>query len=338
MKGLVIGCGSIGKRHLQNLKALGVGELGVVESDGERRERAARELGVATFVPVSEGLEWSPDFVVVATPTHLHLSQAIEVASGGFDLFIEKPLSHVGVGISELADAVARRSLISMVGCNMRFHPGPRKVKELLDRGAVGRILCARIYGGFYLPAWRPGTDYRDNYAAHEETGGGCILDCIHEVDLTRWYLGEVGEVFCAAGHLSSLEIATEDVAILVCRHSSGALAEVHLDYVQRTYERGCQIIGESGSIFWDFRDQRVRWYNAASDVWITFEQPGEWQLNQMYVDEMQHFLDCLRDRKPTMLPVSEGAAVMQIVFAAKASAREGKTVATGSHSGGPAQ
>ncbi len=328
MKGLVVGFGSIGRRHLQNLGLLGVSEIGVVESDGERRERAAGELGVPVFADLADGLTWSPDFAVVATPTHLHVAQATQVASRGVALFVEKPLSHTPAGIPQLASLVRERGLISMVGCNMRFHPGPRKVKELLESERLGRILSARIHAGSYLPAWRPGTDYRLNYAAREETGGGCILDCIHEIDLARWYLGDALDVFCSAGHLSSLEIATEDVAVLVSRHSSGALSEVHLDYVQRTYERGCQIAGEDGSVFWDFRDKKVRWYDAASDHWTTFEQPAAWQLNQMYLDEMQHFLDCVRERRETVLPVAEAARVMDFVFAAKKSAQEKRVVA----------
>ena len=166
------------------------------------------------------------------------------------------------------------------------------------------------------------------NYAARVETGGGCILDYIHEIDLARWYLGEVKSVFCSAGHLSSLEIETEDVAILVCRHASGALSEIHLDYVQRTYERGCQIVGELGSIFWDFNAKAVRWYNAANKEWTTYPQPETWDINQMYVDEMKHFLDCLAEQRATMLPIPEAAAVMRIVFAAKTSSEQGKTVA----------
>ncbi len=328
MRGLVVGCGSIGRRHLQNLKALGIADLGVVESDGERRDGAANELQVVTFAELSEGLRWSPDFVVVATPTHLHVAQALEVAPRGCAIFIEKPLSHTPAGISELSNIIQQRGLVSMVGCNMRFHPGPRKVKELLDKARLGRVLSARIHAGSYLPAWRPGSDYRTNYAARAETGGGCILDCIHEIDLARWYLGDVVDVFCAAGHLSALEIATEDVAVLVSRHASGALSEVHLDYVQRTYERGCQIAGEDGSLFWDFREKQVRWYDAASDNWTTFEQPAGWQLNQMYLDEMRHFLDCVGERKKTTMPVAEAARVMEVVFAAKKSASEKRVIA----------
>jgi predicted dehydrogenase len=329
MKGLVIGGGSIGKRHLANLTTLGVQHLALVEMDPARREAVAGELSVRSFPDVEAGLEWQPDFVVIATPTHLHLEQSSRVVRGDFHLFVEKPLSHSGAGLSELSDLVESKKLVSMVGCNMRFHPGPARVKQLLSEDRIGRILFARLHTGSYLPRWRPSTDYRKNYAAHEETGGGCILDWIHEIDLTRWYLGKVREVVCMAGHLSSLEITTEDVAAIICRHGSGAISEIHLDYVQQTYERGCQIVGEQGSIFWDFTQKLVRWFDAASGKWNTFSEPDGWELNQMYVDEMKHFIDCVASGSPTALPIPEATAVMQIALAAKTSARDGRVVPT---------
>jgi predicted dehydrogenase len=239
MRALVVGGGSIGRRHLRNLKTLGAEHLGLVETDSSRREAIADELPVVGFCRLQEGLDWAPNLVIVATPTHLHAEQALEIVRGGFPILVEKPLSHTDAGISEIAQLVESKKIVSLVGCNMRFHPGPVKVKQLLEEGRLGRILFARVHSGSYLPDWRPNTDYRRNYSARVETGGGCILDCIHEIDLARWYLGEVDSVFCSAGHLSSLEIETEDVAILLCRHAGGAISEIHLDYVQRAYERG---------------------------------------------------------------------------------------------------
>lgn len=203
MKGLIIGGGSIGKRHLANLKTLGVEQLALVETDSARRAAVAAELAVRTFADIEAGLEWQPDFAVVATPTHLHLEQGSRVARKGCHLFLEKPLCHSATGMPEFVGLVESKHIVSMVGCNMRFHPGPARVKQLLSEGRIGRILFARVHTGSYLPQWRPATDYRTNYAAREETGGGCILDCIHEIDLTRWYLGEVREVVCMAGHVS---------------------------------------------------------------------------------------------------------------------------------------
>jgi predicted dehydrogenase len=75
-------------------------------------------------------------------------------------------------------------------------------------------------------------------YTAKRETGGGIILDASHELDYIRWLLGEVREVFCFAGKLSSLEVETEDTAEIVLRFENGAMAGVHLDFVQRAYSR----------------------------------------------------------------------------------------------------
>ena len=330
MKALVVGGGSIGKRHLQNLRDLEVKDIALVEADAQRRRTVTGELGLPCFSQLNVGLDWTPDFVVIATPTHLHVEQALHIARNGFDLFVEKPLGHTPSGLDELLAVVEQKQLISLVGCNMRFHPGPAQVKELLLQHRLGKVLFARLHVGSYLPSWRPEADYRVNYAAADETGGGCILDCIHEIDLARWYLGEVLEVFCIAGHMSSLEISTEDVAILVCRHIGGAISEIHLDYVQRTYERGCQIVGESGSLFWDFNQRQVRWFDATTSQWTFFDEPREWQFNQMYMDEMRHFLDCVRNREQTVLPISDAVADMQIVFAAKESSRQRALVSTG--------
>ena len=328
MKALIVGGGSIGKRHLENLKVLGVERLALAETNAERRRCLAEQLEAGEFPDIREGLEWAPDFVVLATPTHLHAEQAAQVLCRGFDLFVEKPLCHTPEALAELSELADRKRVVSLVGCNMRFHPGPAKVKELLEQGRLGKLLFARIHAGSYLPDWRPETDYRQNYAAREVTGGGCILDCVHEIDLARWYLGDVQEVFCVAGHLSSLDISTEDVAALICTHCNGAISEIHLDYVQRSYERGCQIVGERGSIFWDLPGKQVRWFDAESNRWTCFSQPENWQINEMYVDEMRHFLECVRGRKQSELPIPEAAAVMQIAFAAKASARGRRPVA----------
>jgi predicted dehydrogenase len=329
MKALVVGGGSIGRRHLRNLKTLAVGQLAIVERDAQRRRALTEESDASGFGDLESGLDWAPDFVVIATPTHLHAGQLLEVLSLGLDVFVEKPLSHDPTTLAELCQLAGQKNVVSLVGCNMRFHPGPAKVKELLEGNRLGKLLFARIHAGSYLPDWRPGTDYRDNYAARDETGGGCILDCIHEIDLAWWYLGDVLEVLCLAGHISRLEIDTEDVAALICRHYTGALSEIHLDYVQRTSERGCQIVGEAGSIFWDFNARQLRLYDATTNRWTSHEEPADWQLNQMYVDEMRHFLECVQTRRQTVLPIPEAVPVLQIAFAAKASARTGTLIST---------
>jgi len=330
MKALVVGGGSIGARHLQNLRALGIGTVGVVEIDEGRRSALSKDCNAIGFETLEDGLDWSPDFAVIASPTYLHAEQALQAARSDCHLFIEKPLSHTEAGLEVLQKEIARRNLITLVGCNMRFHPGPARVKELLEHNAIGRILFARVHTGSYLPEWRPGQDYLKSYSANASMGGGCILDCIHEIDLTRWYLGEMEDVFCRAEHLSSMKMDVEDVAILVCKHSGGALSEIHLDYVQRTYERGCQIVGDKGSIFWDYRQGQVRWFDASLDQWKTFCQMDGWKVNQMYVDEMAHYLRCLETGSATTLPVDDAIRLMEATFSARRSAATGCMIRIG--------
>lgn len=327
LKGLIVGAGSIGRRHLRNLVSLGVGSLAVVEPDAGRRHTCAAEHGATVFEELTAGLAWGPDFVVIATPSHLHTELALAAARRGIALFVEKPLAHSTEGIEELAREADGRALVSQVGCNMRFHPGPMKVKDLLVRSAVGRVLCARLHVGSYLPEWRPASDYRDSYSAHQAMGGGCILDCIHEIDLACWYLGPPVEVFCTAGHLSAMDIDVEDLAVLLLRHGDGAMSEIHLDYLDRAYHRGCHIVGEAGSIAWDFRDGVVRCFEADRQAWHAFGQPDGWDVNRMYVDEMIHFLECLRGGRTTAHPIAQGASVIRLVVAAKESARRGTWV-----------
>lgn len=318
-RALVVGAGSIGSRHLENLRALGVPALGLVEPFSERREAVSRQCSAVAFASLEQGLAWRPDIVVIATPTQLHVAQALDVARAAVPVFVEKPLSHTPERIRDVLGEVGGRGLISMVGCNMRFHPGPAKIKELLEQQSIGRVLFARVHTGSYLPDWRPAQDYRQSYSASD--AGGCILDCIHEIDLARWYMGEVTEVTALAAHLSRLEVASEDVAAMLFRHAGGGISEVHLDFAQRTYERGCHIAGEAGSIFWDFSAGRVRLFQAPTGRETIFDQPRNWTVNQMYLDEMRHFLVCVRDGKPTIFPVEEGARVLRIALAAKQSA-----------------
>jgi len=150
-------------------------------------------------------------FLWIATPTYLHVEQAIAAASRGCHVFIEKPLSQTNQNLIDLVDEVERQDVISLVGCNMRFHPGPARVKKLLDDNSIGKVLFANLYAGSFLPGWRPGQDYTQSYSASSQMGGGCILDYIHELDLARWYLGDVEKVADTFSVIQASSLGSED-------------------------------------------------------------------------------------------------------------------------------
>jgi predicted dehydrogenase len=333
---LLLGCGSIGRRHAQNLRALGVEQLIVFDLQTDRRDQLAREVDAETETTLDACWKRHPDAVLIALPTALHLPLALEAARRGCHLLIEKPLADRWQGVEELLSIAGQHELITLVGCNLRFHPGLRRIKCLLAEQAIGRVVAARIEVGQYLPDWHPWEDYRQSYSARRELGGGVILDAIHELDYARWLLGEITRVTCCAEKLSDLEIDTEDTAALLLQFQSGAMGEIHLDYIQRAYSRTCQIIGDQGTLHWDYSTGQVRFYSAHDQQWRVYAKPSEWQPNQMYVDEASHFLNCLDHTETPALDVFEAAQVLQLALAAKTAARERRWIDLGGNAWNP--
>ena len=226
-------------------------------------------------------------------------------------------------GVDELLSLVRKKGLVALVGLNMRFHPGLQLVKSLLEENRIGRVLSVQAQLGQYLPDWRPEQDYRANYGARRDQGGGVILDVIHELDYIQWLIGKVHQVGCLAGHVSSLEIETEDVAEIQLLFKNGAIGNVHLDYLQRSPIRTCRIVGEEGTIVWDYYQEEVQLFEASRAEWQTFAL-GEFERNDMFVAEMRHFLACLEGRETPSVSLEEGVEVLKMALAAHQSAETG--------------
>ena len=329
MRFTVLGAGSIGVRHLRNARALGHTIAAVFDPDGARRAEIATLAGDGALITGDEtaALDAPADAVLVCSPTDRHLAQARAAVARGRHALIEKPLAHALDGTAELAAEAAAKRRTVLVACNLRFLPSLQLVKRLIDEGRIGTPLSARAHCGYYLPYWRPHTDYRHGYGARQATGGGIILDSIHELDYIRWLLGEPREVFCYAGKVSSLEIDTEDNADLLLKFDYGAVANVHLDYLQRTYRRSCELIGEDGLIAWDYIAQTVRVYGKEDRRHDVFEESINTDRNHMFVEELRHFVACVERGTAPMCDVTGGRRVLEIAMAAKASAAAGRPV-----------
>ncbi|MGC2818707.1 MAG: Gfo/Idh/MocA family oxidoreductase, partial [Candidatus Sulfotelmatobacter sp.] len=162
---LIVGAGSIGRRHISNLRKLGLSKLAACDPHPERLEYVANEFQVECFPTIEVGLDKFPaDAVLVCSPPAGHVAQAMQALQAGAHVFIEKPLSDRMDGVEELKEEAAKRGAVVQVGYNLRFHPAIQKLKELVEARAVGKILWAHVEAGSYLPDWRPWQDYRKSY------------------------------------------------------------------------------------------------------------------------------------------------------------------------------
>lgn len=319
---LVVGCGSIGCRHLRLLRELGAEAAGC-EPDPERRLAAALDLDVPVYADLGMALAEGFAGAIIATPNHLHIEPALRALSAGCGVLVEKPLSHNLDGVDDLLRTADAARLPLLVGYSLRFHPGLRRVKALLDAGAIGAVRSARVQFGQYLPDWRPTQDYRRSYSAMAGMGGGIILDASHELDYICWLLGDPIQLACLRGRASSLEIETEDVADILLRFAGGAFAAVHLDYLNRTYTRGCELIGDAGTLIWNYPGQTVRLFQP-SHGWSEEQIP--FVADDMYRAQLAHFLACLRGKAEPEVPGTAGRRALWLALVAHQAAAAGRT------------
>jgi predicted dehydrogenase len=327
MRFAIVGAGSIGQRHLRNLRALGHDVL-VFDADPRRAEEAAAASGADVLPSLDAGGEAKLEGVLVCTPPVTHLPLARVALPWGAHLFIEKPVAPDSAGVSDFLAAATTRGSLVLVGANLRFFRPLQRVKALVDEGRIGRVLSVRAQCGFYLPSWKPGADYRQLYRSQAAEGGGILLDVVHEFDYLRWIFGEVQEVFCTAGRLSTLAIDVEDFAEVTLRFRSGVLAQLHLDYLQRSYRRDCEIVGERGLIVWDYIEPRVTLFTEERDSWLGFREPLDFSHNDMFVEEMRHFGRCIAGDEPPLIDGGQALAALRLVEAAKASSQRRAWVA----------
>lgn len=325
MKFLVIGCGSIGERHIKNLIRLSVDKILACDINSKRLQLIKERYNIESFKNIKDALKQNPNVALICTPPNSHISIAIEAINHNLHVFIEKPISHNLENIDELLEKAQKKNLIILVGYNLRFHRAIKLMKKLIDNGSIGKILSARLEYGYYLPDWRPWQDYKKSYTSKSNLGGGIILDSSHEIDYARWIIGDIKEVFCFADKVSDLDVDVEDTAEILLRSKNNSIIEIHLDFIQRCYSRNCKIIGEKGNIIWNFQDNIVKLYTTDTKQWKINQIPVE--INDMYIDEMKHFLDCINGNSQPLIDGYTAKEVLKIALAAKESAKSGNVI-----------
>lgn len=180
MNFLIIGCGSIGKRHIRNLISIGINKdnLNCVETRDDRIKEV-NDYGIKnTFKNLDDAIDKKKyDAAIVCSPTSMHIDQCIKLSEKKIHLLIEKPLSRDLHNIDKLIENVKKNNLVVLMAYVFRFSPQVQKMKELIDKKIIGKIYYARGEFSEYLPDWHPYEDYRSFYMAEKSLGGGSILD-----------------------------------------------------------------------------------------------------------------------------------------------------------------
>ena len=341
MKFLIAGLGSVGRRHMRNLVALG--EKDIVLYRTRKATMPEDELaGYPIETDLREALKkHKPDAVIVANPTSLHLDTAIPAAEAGCHILLEKPISYSTERLDQLEKVVKKSGSKVLVAFQFRFHPSLIKAKQLISDGEIGRVISAHVHFGEYLPAWHPWEDYRVGYAARADMGGGVVLTQCHALDYLPWLVGKVKSVWGFTAKLSDLEVDVEDTAKIGLRFESGALGSLHLDFNQQPPSHRFEVIGTKGTLKWDLSNGATRIYRAspeslaistgmgikAGGEWEAYPLADGWERNLMFLEQMKHFVAVVRGEVEPICTLEDGVRVMKLISAVHQSQNTGRLI-----------
>lgn len=239
MKVLVVGLGSIGRRHWRLL-----GERRGVELFALRSGVGPALEGVQTLRSWAEVRDVKPDAALVTNPTSLHIRTARRCVELGMHVLIEKPLDKTLRGFAELERAARARKRTVYVAYNLRFHPGIQDLRRIVARRGFWH---ASVLTSSYLPDWRPGTDYTRSHTVSRRLGGGVLLELSHEVDYASYVFGPVERIAGVRGHVSDLAGDSDDAADFLLFLKGGRHVSVHLDFCSRNLERVIRVMTPGG-------------------------------------------------------------------------------------------
>ena len=326
---LIVGLGSIGKRHLRLAREqLPDADIRVLR---HKPCNLVPEGANGCFLNIEEAVAFEPQLAVIASPATLHVDVAQVLASKGVHLLVEKPLSAALDGIPQLLETCRVQKSVLQTGYNLRFLPSLLEFRDLLKVESIGRLLSVRCEVGQYLPSWRPDSDYKKGVSACRELGGGVLLELSHELDYMRWIFGEVEWVKAHLSRQSSLEIDVEDTAHLILGFNPDdgghqLIGSVGLDFVRHDNTRICTVIGEKGSLRWNGLTGVVDLFEVGAKVWREIFR-HQHQSDESYQAEWVHFLSCITTQVKPLISGEDGLKVLQIIEAAKQASELGRQV-----------
>jgi predicted dehydrogenase len=313
----VVGLGSIGRRHLENLDRLGVARRVVV-----RRPRGANAAfeppgGVAVGHSLQDALGDRLDAAIICNPTSLHVETALEYLEAGVAVLIEKPIAHRLEDAERLIAAARRSGACAGMAYAMRYHPAYRLAHDAIADERLGRMLYAKVWFEAYLPDWHPWEDYRESYAARRDLGGGALPTLDHEIDFLNWCLGQAEWFEGRSGRSGALDIDAGDWATLSMRYPGGVMAGGMFSLCRRDRSRGFEFVGERGTLRFNLESSRLVLSRGGEYGAELLWNGAGYDLNDIYLEMLRDFLGVLVDRRPPPVPLEAGLHALRVAGAA---------------------
>lgn len=327
---LILGSGSVGRRHARNLHQLGC-QVSCMDIRRDRLYEAAREVPVThQFMSLEAALARAEEFtgVVICSPPKFHVDQSQAALELDLPVLLEKPASTDVASCKQLQARLQEGGRL-LLGYTYRWWGPIRQLKTLIDAGAVGIPRHARFVMSAHLADWHPWERYQDFFMASRNLGGGALLDESHFIDLMLWFFGMPERIFARIGKVSDLEIDTDDVVDIVATYADQFRVTIHLDLFGRPHEKHIVVTGEQGTLQCLFSPDALRLGRTSEARW---ETEYFWiERNDMFLGVAREFLNILNgNHSDQTCALSDGLRTLEVVEACRESQRTGAEVVLG--------
>ncbi len=317
---LVVGLGSIGRRHIGIINNIFPKINIVLLRHKECNNEECESLSISQCVTtLSDAISAKPQAAIIANPATKHVEIAKELAANGINILVEKPISTNSRNAQELVEICKKNNTILMVAYNLRFLPSLIYFKQCIQSDLIGQLFSVRSEIGQYLPSWRPGFDYRHSVSAKKSLGGGVLLELSHEIDYLRWVFGPIIWVKSHTSKQSDLEIDVNDSASIILAFKGGkdkeVVASLNMDFIRHDTTRKCYAIGENGTLFWDGVTGKVKLFSDTDNHWVEiFESSPE--RDYTYSEEIKSFFKSVESGLPPTITGIDGVETVLAVEA----------------------
>jgi predicted dehydrogenase len=322
VKFLIIGLGSMGKRRIRNLLALGHHSIAGFDIRADRRTETFHKYGIETFSDFNLALEeFNPDVLIISTPPDQHMNYAYLGFYKGISSFIEASVVNMEE-IKKLASLTSNSGVMVLPSCTMRYFEGPKKIKELVQSGCIGKILNINYQTGQYLPDWHPWENIEDFYVSSRSTGAAREL-VPFELTWLNDVFGTPFPISCYKTKLTDMNAEIDDIYHILLMYDNEILANITIEVISRpTAVREMRILGSSGEITLSGESSKVRYIKLGMIDWEEFElNPGKREVGYInpeepYIAEMRDFIAAVTADDESLFPNSlmEDYRVLQIL------------------------
>jgi predicted dehydrogenase len=322
MKFLIIGLGSMGKRRIRNLRALGQGRIAGYDPREDRRAEVESQYGVPTFASYEEALlRFDPTALIISTGPRHHMDYALPAVEMGFHCFIEASVVE-RERILELNSRIRSTTLVMAPSCTLRYYPGPRAVKKAIGDGLVGKPLSISYQTGQYLPDWHPWEQIGEFYVSDRDTGG-CREIVPFELTWLNDIFGHPAPVACVRAKLTELDADIDDVYHCILRYPGGIIANLTVEVISRPIAtRELRVLGTEGILVFSGEERCVRHLRVGETDWVKIPlsvgtvEAGYINPEEPYIAELGDFIRAVEASDPTLFPNSleEDARVLGLL------------------------